>query len=92
MQSEKKYRKNKMNSYCGVVERRESRNFKIQLTFWHLKLMHGIKFGNNDDFGTWNNGPTTDPRVRTREITFPLLSFLSLSLSPLNVDYKTRIT
>lgn len=41
-----------MNSYCGVVERRESRNFKIQLTFWYLKLMHGIKFGNDDDFGT----------------------------------------
>lgn len=67
MQSEKNT-KNKMNSYCGVVERRESR---IQLTFWHLNLMHGIKFGNDDDFGTWNNGPTTDPRVRAREITFP---------------------
>lgn len=66
-----------MNSYCGVVERRESRNFKIQLTFWYLKLMHGIKFGNDDDFGTWNNGPTTDPRLRAREITFP-----PLSLSP----------
>lgn len=72
----KNEKKNKMNSYCEVVERRESR---IQLTFWHLNLMHGIKFGNDDDFGTWNNGPTTDPRVRAREISFPPLS---LSLSP----------
>lgn len=48
MQSEHN-EKNKMNSYCGVVERRESR---IQLSFWHLNLMHGIKFGNDDDFGT----------------------------------------